>query len=214
MKYDSIHKIYQTLSSGSLDLEEYLETKYPINSIFHCCNSYHTILSYAFKKEHINLSLVKSILSKGGTTNIIFLDYTSPLFYLFKYQKIHLIKEIIETNQIDIYGASNFHYILYMLLMKNEREKWLYLTNKKYEILLSPITINLSKGYFDLKNTKYKYKYNKRLQLPDCNQQNWLITDCIEIYYTLILMCYNLGNSNFNNIPVEIIKKIYLFLFI
>lgn len=216
MKEDSIHNIYHYLNNGLLDLNEYIDIKYPINSIFHCCNSYHTILSYSLKKTNINMSLVKKIIKNGGRLDIIFSDYTSPMFYLFKFQTIDVIREIIESNHIDIYNVSNFYYILYTILMKNERDKWLYLTKRRYDILLSPTTINLSKGYFSI-NRGGKNVVNlqhKRIQIPKYQQQNWLIEDCLEIYYTMILMNYSTENRQFHQIPADIIKKIYLMLFI
>lgn len=100
--------------------------------------------------------------------------------------------------------------------MKNERDKWLYLTKRRYDILLSPTTINLSRGYFNI-NRGGKNIVNlqhKRVQIPKYQQQNWLIEDCLEIYYTMILMNNSTENRQFHQIPTDIIKKIYLMLFI
>ena len=112
---------------------------------------------------------------------------------------------------IDITKLDNFYYILYTILLKNDREKWIYLTKNRYDILLSPTTIKLSKGYFKLSNSRRLGRY----QIPVNNQQSWLIKDCIEIYYTLILInCSKKELNIFCQIPVEVIKKIYLMLFI
>ena len=100
--------------------------------------------------------------------------------------------------------------------MKNERDKWLYLTKRRYDILLSPTTINLSKGYFSIirSGKNIVNLQHKRIQIPKYQQQNWLIEDCLEIYYTMILMNYSTENRQFHQIPgynkKDIFNVVYL----
>ena len=43
------------------------------------------------------MSLVKKIIKNGGKLDMIFSDYTIPMFYLFKFQNTDVIREIIES---------------------------------------------------------------------------------------------------------------------
>lgn len=265
---DKVYNIYRGLSNGVIELDEYMY-KNDINKIFinkwfsHFANAMtpyindndmtnnmykddilcHTILSYSFKKKNMNMRLVKTLILYNADINIQFCDYKSPLFYLFKYQDLDKIKEVLnysgitneggvnmkKINEIEtrgqfeercneirrirydiraekvsslsddelqdkVYNSFNFYYILHTLVSDNKYDVWSYLTKNRYDIMLSNYTINMFCNCF-----------------PNLN---WLLKDCIEIYYTMILMSNSKSNNIFTGLPLEIVRKIYKNIFI
>ena len=191
-----LYKVYEYLSKEIILLDDFLsEYNDDINHIFQDINKCHTLLSYSIKKRNINKKFVKRLLLYGADLNIRLEYYNSPLFYLLIYHELDIVKEILQTVKINMSNVFNFYYIMYNLIGYDDYQKWQYIMNNDYKLLLSETTIRL-------------FCRNK----PD--KKIWLQKECIEIYYTLILMNKSKHSHTFTFIPIELIKKIFRMIFI
>lgn len=127
---DSIHNIYTSLKSGKIQPED---LKGKIDYVYYCCSSYKTILSYCLT-QNINLNLIKELLDNGANIQLEFNNSTTPLYYLFMYQELSVIKIIMEYKNIKII---QIYQLLELCISKNDISKTEYIINNDFSILFS-----------------------------------------------------------------------------
>jgi len=127
---NSVHNLYNQLNNNTQNIED-LDNN--VDHIFYCCSCYKTILSYSFT-QNINMSLIKLLLDNGANIQLQFPDSYNPLYYLFMYQKLNIIKSVINYKNIKI--EKIFH-LLDLCVSQNDLSKTYFIINNRYSILFS-----------------------------------------------------------------------------